>query len=223
MSVAKSYTPLIPMPGMSGYLVRAPVHSTRFRAVKRRPSTSTVWESMILAGVFRMNSMSSCSLDCQFMMACGYIRPGLEQVDDLLDAGPLLVERRVPQAPGHVPGQVHLPGRLGEQVMRHAGLVRAGAAQEGPRVDGELRGRPGPSGRPSRTGRSRRRRRRSRRTRGRPRPGRPRSTGPRCSPPGGPRCRRSAGPTRPRSAARRPRRGHRRRASRGRRSARAVT
>ena len=79
MSVAKSYTPLIPMPGMSGYRVRAPVHSTRLRAVNRRPSTSTVRESMILAGVFRMNSMSSCSLDCQFMMACGYIRPALNR------------------------------------------------------------------------------------------------------------------------------------------------
>ena len=90
------------------------------------------------------------------MMACGYIRPGLEQVDDLLDAGPLLVERRVPQASLHVPGQVHLPGRLGEQVVRHAGLMRAGAAQERPCVDGELaaaaglqEGRAEPAGRPA--------------------------------------------------------------------------
>ena len=32
---------------------------------------------MIVAGVFRMNSMSSCSFDCQFMIACGYERPAL--------------------------------------------------------------------------------------------------------------------------------------------------
>ena len=68
----------------------------------------------------------------------------LEQVDDLQDAGLLLVERREPQLALHVPGQVELAGAFGEQVMRDAGLVRAGAAQEGPGVDGELAAAAGP-------------------------------------------------------------------------------
>ena len=69
--------------------------------------------------------------------------PGLEQVDDLPDAGLLLIERRVPQPALHVPGQVELAGALGEQVMRDAGLVRAGPAEERPGVDGELAAAPG--------------------------------------------------------------------------------
>ena len=76
------------------------------------------------------------------MIACGYAPAGLEQLDDLLDAGLLLVERRIPQPPLHVPGQVELAGALGEQVMRDAGLVRAGAAEERPGVDGELAAAP---------------------------------------------------------------------------------
>ena len=34
---------------------------------------------MIVAGALTMYSMPSCSLDCQFMMACGYIRPALNR------------------------------------------------------------------------------------------------------------------------------------------------
>ncbi len=72
------------------------------------------------------------------MIACGYMRPALNSSTISCDAGPLLVERRVPQPPLHVPGQVELAGALGEQVMRDAGLMRAGPAEERPGVDGEL-------------------------------------------------------------------------------------
>ena len=52
-------------------MVRAPVHSTRLLAQNRWPSTSIVCSSMIVAGALTMYSMSSCSLDCQFMIPCG--------------------------------------------------------------------------------------------------------------------------------------------------------
>ena len=64
---------------------------------------------------------------------------GLEEVDDIGDPGALFVEfGREPELAGHVPGEVHLAGRLGEQVVRNAGLVRAGAAEERPGIDDQL-------------------------------------------------------------------------------------
>jgi hypothetical protein len=53
----------------------------------------------------------------------------LEQLDKLQDAGSLLVKRRIPQPPLHMPGQVEFPCCLGKQVVRHAGLVWAGSRQ----------------------------------------------------------------------------------------------
>jgi len=72
------------------------------------------------------------------------VRPArLEQLDDFPDAGPLFVERGIPQPPLHVPGQVEFAGAFGEQVMRDARLVRARPAEKGPRVDGQLAAAPG--------------------------------------------------------------------------------
>jgi len=45
------------------------------------------------------------------------------------------VELREEHLVGEPPHPVQLLGRLGEQVVRHAGLVRAGAAEERPRVN----------------------------------------------------------------------------------------
>lgn len=55
----------------------APVANTRLSQVKRSPLTSTVFLSTTVAAALRMYSMSSCSLDCQFMKACGLFRAPL--------------------------------------------------------------------------------------------------------------------------------------------------
>ena len=62
---------------MSGSSVRAPVASTRARAVNRSPATSTVWLSMTVAGALRMYSTPSWSLVWRFMMAWAPPRPFL--------------------------------------------------------------------------------------------------------------------------------------------------
>ena len=61
--------------------------------------------------------------------------PGQEQPHHLQDARAGGVELREEQLVGEPPHAVELLGRLGEQVVRHAGLVRARAAEERPRVD----------------------------------------------------------------------------------------
>ncbi len=60
---------------MSGYSVWAPVPSTRLPARNRSPAASTVCSSITVAAAFRMYSIPSCSLLCQFMNACAELRP----------------------------------------------------------------------------------------------------------------------------------------------------
>ena len=89
-------------------------------------------------------------------------RPGLEQ---RRSPGCWRASRRTSgtTAVGVPAHAVHLLGGLGEQVVRHAGLVRADPPRNGQRVDDEL---PPPMARryADRTARPRRRRRRSRRS-----------------------------------------------------------
>jgi hypothetical protein len=46
-----------------------------FLVVNRSPATSTVWASITVAAAFRMYSIPSCSLLCQFMKAWALLRP----------------------------------------------------------------------------------------------------------------------------------------------------
>ncbi len=69
------------------------------------------------------------------------VRPvaaGAEQIDQLLHVGDDAVHLREPVLAREGARQHQLGGDLGEQMMRHAGVVRARAAEERPAVDDQL-------------------------------------------------------------------------------------
>ena len=120
---------------MSGQTGRAPMPSTRFSARKVRPAAVTVCLSTIVARALSTYSTSSCSLVCQFMNACALPRPARNSSTRSRMLARDGVELGEEQLVGEPPHPVELLGGLGEQVVRHAGLVRARAAEERPGVD----------------------------------------------------------------------------------------
>ncbi len=118
--------------------------STRLSAWNVRPAAVTVFRSTMVARALSTYSTSSCSLVCQFMNACALPRPARNSrtISRMLARdGVELGEEQLVGEPAH---PVQLLGRLGEQVVRHAGLVRAGATEERPAVDDQRAAAHGP-------------------------------------------------------------------------------